>query len=226
MIRFKLLCLFCLFFPILADGQLIKSETISISSKAIEWKFSELIRSKNVGICIDGDPQLIDCKFGKAILFNGSTDGLFLNQMPLKGLEQFTIEAIIKPDSGGKFEQRFFHCGEIRGDRVLLELRSIQTNWYLDAFIKSGDQQKTLIDSTKLHPLNQWFHIAFVNDHGKLTTFINGKWELESLIDLVPLLGGATSIGVRQNEQSWFKGAIYKIRISPMALNPADFLNH
>ncbi|MCX6236088.1 MAG: LamG domain-containing protein [Bacteroidia bacterium] len=224
MIRFKPLCLFCLFFPILADGQLIKSETTSIRSNAIEWKMSELIRSKNVGNCIDGDPQLIDCKYGKALLFNGASDGIFLDLMPLARLKQFTIEAIIKPDSGGNFEQRFFHCGEIRGNRVLMELRSVQTNWYFDAFIKSGDQQKTLIDSTRLHPLNQWYHIAFVIDNGKQVTYINGKKELESAIEIVPLAEGKTSIGVRQNEQSWFKGAIYKIRISPEALNPVNFM--
>lgn len=183
-----------------------------------------MIFSKADGICIAGTPKIVKCKYGKAVLFNGSTDGIFFDKMPLSGMKQFTIEAIIKPDSGGNFEQRFFHCGEIRGNRVLLELRSVQTNWYLDAFIKSGDQQKTLIDSTLLHPLNQWYHIAFVIYNGKLTTFINGNKELEGQIDLAPFQGGKTSVGVRQNEQSWFKGAIYKIRISPDVLNPVNFM--
>jgi hypothetical protein len=44
--------------------------------------------------------------------------------MPLAGLEQFTVEMIYNPYSGGNFEQRFLHCGEANGDRLLLELRS------------------------------------------------------------------------------------------------------
>ncbi|MDP3914942.1 MAG: hypothetical protein Q8R96_14515 [Bacteroidota bacterium] len=41
-----------------------------------------------------------------------------------------------------------------------------------------------------------------------------------------PIQTGKTSIGVRLNEQSWFKGAISQIRVSPEALNPNDFLNY
>jgi hypothetical protein len=64
-----------------------------------------------------------------------------------------------------------------------------------------------------------------VIDHGKLETFVNSKKELEGRIEMAPLNGGKTSIGVRQNEVSWFKGDIYKIRISPRALKPEDFMD-
>jgi len=204
---------------------LISAKSYSQSGNQTEWILSNLISTKTVGIRIAGNPQVIDCKYGKALLFNGSTDGIFLDQMPLDGLKQFTVEVIFRPESGGKFEQRFFHCGEIRGNRVLLELRSTSVDWYFDAFINSGDQKKTLIEPTLLHPLDQWYHMAFVIANGKQETYINGKKELESQIEIVPLKGGKTSIGVRQNEQSWFKGAIYKIRISPEALTPASFIN-
>jgi hypothetical protein len=204
---------------------LIPERTFSQSKNQTEWVLSNLISTKTEGIRIAGNPQVIDCKYGKALLFNGSTDGIFLDQMPLIGLKQFTIEVIIRPESGGNFEQRFFHCGEVKGDRVLLELRSTQTDWYFDAFITSGDQMKTLIEPALLHPLDQWYHVAFVISNGKQETYINGIKELESHIEIVPLQGGKTSIGVRQNEQSWFKGAIFKIRISPEALKPGSFMN-
>jgi len=68
-------------------------------------------------------------------------------------------------------------------------------------------------------------HLAFVFANGKQETYINGIKELESQIEIAPIHGGKTSIGVRQNEQSWFKGAIAKIRISPEALNPSNFMN-
>lgn len=194
--------------------------------KKTEWIVSDFMKSKAEGIRIAGNPQVIDCKYGKALQFNGSTDGVFLDQMPLEGLKQFTIEAIIRPESGGNFEQRFFHCGEVKGNRVLFELRSTKTDWYFDAFVKSGNQQKALIESTLIHPLDQWYHLAFVVANGKQETYINGVKELESQIDIVPLHGGKTSVGVRLSEQSWFKGAIYEIRVSTEALKPSRFMKY
>ena len=158
------------------------------------------------------------------MLFNGSTDGIFLDQMPLEGLKKFTVELIFCPHSGGNFEQRYFHSGEVKGSRVLLELRSTPVGWYLDAFVKSGNEQKTLIEPSLLHPMDQWAHIAFVVENGKQETFVNGIKELESSIEFAPLHGGRTSIGVRQSETSWFIGEIYEIRITGEALNPSQFL--
>lgn len=204
------------------------SSQISNGSKTIEteWILSDIIRSADSGIRATGNPRTIKCKYGKALLFNGKNDGLFLDKMPLAGLEQFTIEVIFRPDRRGKVEQRFFHCGEVRGDRVLMETRTTSTDWYLDAFIITGDQQEALIKPELLHPLGQWYHVAFVVDRGKLATYVNGSKELEGHIDMAPLKSGKTSIGVRQNEESWFKGAINKIRISPEALNPVNFMKY
>jgi hypothetical protein len=203
---------------------LLSGKIYSQTGGQTEWVLSQLATSKNKEIRIAGNPQIISCKYGKSLYFNGITDGLFIDQMPLSGLKQFTIEVIVRPRSGGNFEQRFFHSGEIKGDRVLLEIRTTKTGWYLDAFINSGDGAKTLIEPNLTHPLDQWYHVAFVVDNGKLSTYVNGQKELEATIKLTPLKTGKTSIGVRQNEQSWFKGDILKIRISPWALTPKKFL--
>jgi hypothetical protein len=191
-----------------------------------EWTVARLTEKKPEGMRIAGKPEVVKCKYGKAVAFNGSSDAIFLESMPLTELKQFTIEVIIQPQSGGNFEQRFLHCGETQGDRVLLELRSTQTDWYFDAFIKAGEQQCTLIDPGKLHPLDQWYHLAYVIDNGKLATYVNGIKELEGNVILSPLKGDKTSIGVRQNEVSWFKGAIYRIRITGKAMAPEDFMNY
>lgn len=197
---------------------------LSGKKKAIHWNLAGLVASKSE-IRIAGNPQIIESKYGKVLEFSGIGDGLFLNETPLAGLSQFTIEAFFKPESGGNFEQRFFHSGEIRGDRVLLEIRTTATDWYFDAFVKSGDQSKTLIDPNLKHPLDQWYHVAYVVNNGKLTTYINGQKELEATISFSPLQTGKTSMGVRLNEQSWFKGAIAFIRITPEALSPEGFYN-
>lgn len=217
--------IFLIFLPFLSPGQKIDKKH-SPETTVTEWLPAELIHSGKRNITISGNPELIDCKYGKALHFNGSADGVFLKQMPLSGLKQFTIEVLFYPESGGNFEQRLLHLGEIRGNRVLFETRSNTTDWYFDAFIFSGDEKKTLIDSTLTHPLNQWYLLTYVVDNGKLTTYVNGIKELESRIEMTELRTGKTSIGVRQNKQSWFKGAISKIRITPYALNPSQFLDY
>ena len=191
-----------------------------------EWPMANIAEIMNGLIRIEGKPEVTDCKYGKALSFNGSTDGIFLDSMPLAQLRNFTVEIIFQPHSGGNFEQRYLHFGEVQGNRLLLELRSVKADWYLDAYIKSGVNQCTLIDPGKLHPGDKWYHIACVLDKNKLTTFINGKKENEGDIDFSPLNTGKTSIGVRQNEVAWFKGAIYKIRITPEALKPKNFMRY
>jgi hypothetical protein len=215
---FLLLILLCL--PLCIHAQ--KGKAKSNGKNQTEWIIRTFL-DKNDSIKILGSPRIISSKYGKAVLFDGLKDGIFTNQMPLAGLEQFTVEAIFRPDDGGKFEQRFFHCGEIKGSRVMMELRSTPKGWYFDAFLNANDSKKALADSTLLHPSNQWYHVAFVVDKGKLTTYINGKKELQENIPMTPFFTGKTSLGVRQNELSWFKGAIYKIRITPKALTPDLF---
>ena len=212
----------CLLTPLLSFGH----SSVVQRSPVTVWILSDLIHADTTVLHFTGKPEVIDSKYGKALLFNGLTDGIFLDQMPLAGLAAFTVEVIICPYSGGTFEQRYFHCGEIRGNRVMLELRSTPTDWYLDAFIQSGEQKKTLIEPAYLHPLDQWAHLAFVVDHQTQTTYVNGKKELESNLPIEPFSEGKTSLGVRQNKISWFRGAIYKIRISPKVLSPGQFMTY
>ena len=205
---------------------MIQNNITEGDKETTEWILSNLMISNLKGIKITGEPGIQKCKYGKAVTFNGSTDAIFLDSMPLTGLEQFTIEVIFQPSGGGNFEQRFLHLGEIQGDRILLELRSTDTDWYFDAFINVGNQNCTLINPALLHPLNQWYHVAYVIDYGRLLTYVNGKKELEGQIVLAPVKGDKTSIGVRQNGVSWFKGSIFKIRITGKALEPGNFMSY
>jgi len=189
-----------------------------------EWILSDFVEKHTEGVQLKGNPGIVDFGSRKAVSFNGSSDAIFLEKMPLTGCEQFTIEVIFRPAVGGNFAQRFLHFGEVQGDRVLMELRSKKEGWYLDAFIKTSSGNKTLIDSTLIHPTDQWYHIAYVIDHGKLSTYVNHKKELEGIIEMTPVNRGKTSIGVRQNETYWFKGDIFKIRITPEALKPENFI--
>ncbi len=199
-------------------GQIRNPETV-------EWNLADLLTKPHEGQTLAGAPKVIASPRGDAAHFNGSKDAIFIDANPLIGLTQFTIEVVLCPDSGGEFEQRFLHLGEVGGDRVLLELRLIRgSQWYLDAFIRSGRASQTLVDSTLTHPAGSWYRLAFVVDNGKTATYVDGKHELDGKIDFSPFTSGRTSIGVRLNQRSWFKGAISRIRITPRCLTPAEFI--
>jgi hypothetical protein len=191
-----------------------------------EWLKKNYIPTINDTITILGNPDIIKCELGNSLAFNGIKDGILINSMSIKNLNEFTIEVIFYPEKGGDFEQRFLHFGEILGNRVLLETRTTKNSWYLDAYIKSDMQKCALIDSTLLHPLNKWYHIAYTVDHGNLTTYVDGKEERRGQIEFTPLTSGQTSVGMRQDKRSWFKGSIHKIRITPRILSPHEFLRN
>jgi len=190
-----------------------------------EWILASMTMKKSEGLSVRGNPGTVESKYGKALSFNGVSDAVFIDEMPLAGLKKFTIEMIIEPQSGGNFEQRFLHCGDVQGDRILLELRATPEGWYFDAFVAVGEQKLALIDPSLIHPLDQWYHLAYVIDNGKLATYVNGKKELEGNVVFSPVKGGRTSIGVRQNEVSWFKGAVYSVRFTGNALTPDEFMD-
>lgn len=188
------------------------------------WIISEFLQPDLVGIKASGEPNIVDCNFGTAVHFDGIDDALFVDSMPLAGLSQFTVEAIFRPDRGGSFEQRFLHFGEPNEGRLLFEIRTTKTEWYFDAYINTSKGERAMIDPERLYPLDQWYHVAFVVNEARLSTYVNGVKELEDRVHIAPIQTGRTSIGVRQNKVSWFKGAIYQVRISPKALSPDDFL--
>lgn len=80
-----------------------------------------------------------------------------------------------------------------------------------------------MIDPKLVHPTDRWYRVAFVVKDGRLSNYVNGVLELEGQVPYTPMKGGTASIGVRLNRQSWFKGAIYSVRITPRALTPGEF---
>ena len=193
-------------------------------NKKTEWLVASLLQNKTEQTTILGSPAIVPSPYGNAVAFNGIDDALFLKEMPLKGLESFTVEMVFKPESNGIFEQRVLQIGEITGDRMLLEIRVLDNNWYFDGFVASKGVKLALATEELLHPLEKWYRVAFVVTPNSLTTFVNGKQELHKDYTFNPIEEGQTSIGVRMNKVTWFKGAIYKIQISPEALKPNQFL--
>ena len=189
------------------------------------WELDSIEAVGGYPIDVDGRPVVVEGPYGSAIEFNGAGDALFVEANPLAGLEAFTVEMVFRPDAGGLPEQRFFHLGEVNGDRVLFETRLTEDgHWYLDTFISSGDSNRPLLNESHLHPVGQWYHLALTCDGQQEVNYVNGIKEASGSIDFVPLAGGQTSIGVRLNRVCWFRGAIGRIRFTAGVLDPDEFM--
>ena len=176
---------------------------------------------------VEGNPAIVQTVLGPAVYFNGETDAIFLDINPLQGVGELTIEVIFRPDGDGKFAQRFMHFGEVGGERIMFETRvNPDKTWYFDAHtqLPEGAGRLTLIDEKLLHPTDKWYNAVLVAGPEGLATYVNGVVQKSGKLHYIPINRGISSIGVRQNMVDFFKGTIYKIRITPKALTPDDFL--
>ena len=150
-----------------------------------------------------GSPCTTDTPLGPALHFDGTGDGFFLDAVPVAGLEEFTLEAVF------------------------------------DAFVNLGTPEPTpenpapqrrsavLIDESLTHPADRWYGLALVAGPQGLVSYVDGVEQCRSDLPWTPEIPaeGLTSLGVRQNKVCWFKGEIFKIRITPRALSPEEFLH-
>lgn len=195
-------------------------------SQSSTWKLDNLKKAGGHEIEILGQPKVIKKDQAKAIEFDGVDDGIFIETNPLAGAKVFTIEAFFRPDADGPAEQRWLHIEDLETveSRAMLETRVRKDVWFLDTFLKSGDNRLPLYAENFKHPTGRWYHVALVYDGSEMRHYIDGKLELSGKIAMKPFGRGRASIGVRQNKVYWFKGAVRKIRFSHSALTPEQFL--
>jgi len=197
------------------------------AASGIVWDIDNLANIGGNAVEVIGEPSVVDTPKGKAVLFDGVDDGLIVDEHPLAGAEEFTLEVIFRPDADGLPEQRFFHLQELETDnRFLIETRLTgDGRWYLDTFLKSGDTDQTLVDPSRLHPVGEWFNATLVFDGNELRHYVNGVRETGAEIGaFTPHAPGRTSVGVRMNRVHWFKGAIRRARFTRGVLGPEEFL--
>lgn len=200
--------------------------TTNAQVKTVFWRVDNLTQIGGNNFTILGNPRVIPTEIGPSIEFDGIKDGLIFNTNPMNGATTaFTVEIIIKPYTGGAVEQRYLHFEQDTNNRILTELRNPSNlNWSLDTFIKSGISNQTLLDYNLVHSLDKWFHVALVYKDGAMTNYVNGIKELVGSVVYQPVSSGQTSIGVRLNKVSWFKGAIHSVKVTHTALNPIEFM--
>ena len=184
--------------------------------KQVVWRIDAVDKINGLPATTIGKPEVIAGPAGKSVQFDGTDDGLLVKSNPLAGANAFTLEAVFRPDSGGTSEQRWFHIQEDANDsRLLLEIRLAGDQWFLDTFIKSGEEKRTLYSENFKHKTGEWYHVALVYDGLTMRDFVNGHEEMSGPLAILPIGQGSASIGVRMNRQFWFKGAISKARFTP-----------
>jgi hypothetical protein len=191
-------------------------------AQSTAWKINNLQKIGKHKTEIFGNPKVVK----NSVEFDGVDDGIFLDTNPIEGFSAFTIEAVFRPDPGGNKEQRWFHIEQNELEsRVLLETRLVGDEWFLDTFMKSGENRLPLYAENFKHKIGKWYHVALVYDGSEMRHYVNGNLELTGKINFKPMGKGKTSLGVRQNKVYWFKGAISKVRITNKALLPKEFTN-
>jgi hypothetical protein len=205
------------------NGALFSAEILPAPTTT--WRMKETTTIGGQPTTVFGHPQVVADATGEAMHFNGSSDGLLVPVNPLASWPEFTVEALICPETGGATEQRFFHLEDDEGNRVMMEIRLTKDGWALDTFLlaKKSGSKCTLLDRTKLHATDSWTWVALVYGKGRMTSYVDGGRELTGDVDFPPMTSGRLSLGVRQNKMYWYKGSLGGIRFHPTAL-PADKL--
>lgn len=190
------------------------------------WHVDNLTSIGGHGVTVLGSPKVAEDDSGRAVAFDGVSDGIFVDANPIEGLARFTVEVVFWPDADGPAEQRFLHFQEHgEGRRVLFETRMLPGGqWALDTFLRDGDNSLPLLDRALAHPAGQWHAAALTYDGETMTHYVNGKQELTGKVKFGPMTAGRVSIGVRQNKVHWFKGKIRAVRVTPRVLTPAEML--
>ena len=196
-----------------------ESQATASLSAPVVWQFDQPAAIAGLPTERLGTPRVVESAGGRFIRFDGAHDGLIVPVNPLAHLPRFTIEVLVRPEVGGGLEQRFLHVQDEVGNRVLLEIRLMpEGQWALDTFMLSGASRLTLLDRSRIHPAGRWHWVALRYDGHRMTSWVDGRQELEGAVEFAPMQSGQTSLGVRLNRASWFKGAIREVRFHPGAL--------
>jgi len=197
------------------------------------WTFDSLRRVADLVPRVEGNPTIIHSPIGKAVLFDGVDDALFIDRHPLAGATRFTFEALFRPD-GGAFEQRWFHLesdcgGSVKPGtgttRMLFEIRVVDESWYLDAFVRGEGYSQVLMVPEKRFPLRRWYHVAQTYDGVSYRSYVNGQMQAEAPVSFKPQGPGRASVGIRLNHVNPFRGAVRRAAfMRDEGLRPESFL--
>lgn len=217
---------------VIAAGAALAATPALAKPKSTTWTFDRLSNIGGAATQVEGDPRVIDSPCGKAVQFDGVDDRLLIDQHPLAGAEQFSLEALFRPD-GGAFAQRWMHLAEDPqaptdgpplNTRFMFEIRTEGDRWWLDAFVTGPGYKQTLIFPDKTFAIGQWYAVAQTYDGKTYRSYVDGVLQGEAEIAFKAQGPGKASIGARMNKIDYFKGAIRSARFTHAALEPKAML--
>jgi len=191
------------------------------------WRLDNLEKVGGHATTVIGGAHVASHAGLEAVRFDGFDDAVLVHSNPVEGLSAFTIEVLICPAPDGLAEQRFVHIQQNTNPlvRVMIETRlAPDGRWCLDTALFSPTSSHVLIDRTKLHPPNRWAWVALRYDGKTMSNFVNGVLESQGEMEFPPMNAGQTTLGVRHNLVSWYKGAIREVRIHQTSI-PQEQLN-
>jgi hypothetical protein len=188
------------------------------------WLIDNLTAINGLTPMVLGNPLVTSTPHGDALCFDGD-DAVVVDDHPLEGLGAFTLEALVRIDGvtvDALNQPRFLHIETPGPARATLEARVTDTSFHLDTFLLAGAASRTLVDSTKLHPVGQWTWVALGYDGTTMRHYVDGAEDAGGPVAVPAFGAGKMSLGVRQNLMYWFVGCIRELRVTAAALSPAD----
>lgn len=197
------------------------------------WELKSLKKIGGHKVQVFGNPEVVKTDLGKAMKFDGVDDRILVDNNPISGAKEFTVEVIFKADPAYEIsnQPRFIHFqdpGDSLQKRVMVELRLTPDNkWYLDGYMETDAGNKTLVNRTLTHPLGNWDHVALTFKGNTFTTYVNGVKEMTGQVPWKNKLvneTGKVSMGGRMNEINYYKGLIKTLKVTQKALEPGQFM--
>jgi hypothetical protein len=213
--------------------------TLAHSQHSTTWRFDSTTQIAGHPTTVLGSPKVIQTDIGPAVHFQGNNtagDALFVDNLPLAGTLDYSLDLIFRPSAKGSPEQRIFHLQEAGSNsRRMFEIRIHGDKWCLDtvainspADVATPDPAHTGImlncDAAHLFPVDRWYAVTTTYDGKILRSYVNGILQGETPAALMPLGPGGTSIGTRYTRRDFFTGDMFAARFTPAALAPSQFL--
>jgi glutamine amidotransferase PdxT len=222
-----------------AAGNITTSASVSFTvfnnSLVAAWGFNENTGTiandnsgnGNTGTLTNGPTWSSSGKFGAAILFNGSSSLVNVNDANSLDLTNgMTIEAWINPSNLTGYKTII--CKENGTNNLAYALSannstSGTSNQRPDSRIRIGSNTRTVTGTTKL-PLNTWTHIASTYDGTTMRFYVNGV-QVSTFATTGSItattnpfrIGGSTALG-----SQYFTGLIDEVRIYNRALSAGE----
>jgi len=196
------------------------------------WELDNLNEIAGHKVSYTGSPVVVQTDLGPAIRFNGVKDKVLIDANPIGDAKAFTVEMVFNADPAyaTNKEPRFMHIqdpSDPAQKRVMMELRLSASNQvYLDGFMNTDNSKLTLIDEKLLHSSGVWNHVALTYANDTLSTWFNGKKELQGRVSYSKAIlnaTGKTSLGARMDDRNYFKGMIKAIRVTRSKIGPDQF---